>query len=72
MFDHLSRYYNIETTTLALPDGRMVSYVRRRFLPPPAQTTSWGTRRPRASMGILRPARRLVDQFSSTRLSALK
>lgn len=33
MFDHLSRYYNIETTTLALPDGRMVSYVRRRFLP---------------------------------------
>jgi hypothetical protein len=33
MFDHLSRYYNIETTTLALPDGRMVSYARRRFLP---------------------------------------
>jgi len=33
MFDHTSRYYNIETTTLALPDGRMVSYVRRRFLP---------------------------------------
>ena len=33
MFDHTSRYHNIETTTLALPDGRMVSYVRRRFLP---------------------------------------
>jgi hypothetical protein len=33
MFDHLSRYYNIETTTLALPDGRMVTHVRRRFLP---------------------------------------
>ena len=33
MFDHLSRYYTIETTTLTLPDGRMVSYVRRRFLP---------------------------------------
>ena len=33
MFDHLSRYANIETTTLALPDGRMVAYVRRRFLP---------------------------------------
>jgi hypothetical protein len=33
MFDHTSRYYNIETTTLAFPDGRMVSYVRRRFLP---------------------------------------
>ncbi len=33
MFDHTSRYYNIETTTLTLPGGRMVSYVRRRFLP---------------------------------------
>jgi hypothetical protein len=33
MFDHLSRYYSVETAILALPDGRMVSYVRRRFLP---------------------------------------
>jgi hypothetical protein len=33
MFDHTSRYYNIETTTLAFSDGRTVSYVRRRFLP---------------------------------------
>lgn len=34
MFDHMSRYYAIETATLTLPDGRLVSYVRRRFLPP--------------------------------------
>lgn len=33
MFDHTSRYANLETTTLTLPNGRMVSYVRRRFLP---------------------------------------
>jgi hypothetical protein len=33
MFDHTSRYYNIETTTLTLPGGHMVSYVRRRLLP---------------------------------------
>ncbi|CAL78126.1 conserved hypothetical protein [Bradyrhizobium sp. ORS 278] len=33
MFDHASRYANIGTTTMMLPDGRMVSYVRRRFLP---------------------------------------
>jgi hypothetical protein len=33
MFDHTSRYYPIETATLQLPDGRMVSYLRRRFLP---------------------------------------
>ncbi len=33
MFDHTSRYYSIETASLELPDGRVVSYVRRRFLP---------------------------------------
>jgi hypothetical protein len=33
MFDHTSRYYALETTTIALPDGRVVSYKRRRFLP---------------------------------------
>jgi hypothetical protein len=33
MFDHTSRYYGIEIATLALPDGRTVRYVRRRFLP---------------------------------------
>ena len=33
MFDHMSRYYAIERATLELPDGRVVAYVRRRFLP---------------------------------------
>jgi hypothetical protein len=33
MFDHTSRYYKLEVATLELPDGRTVSYVRRRFLP---------------------------------------
>jgi len=33
MFDHTSRYYAIETATLTLPDGRIVAYKRRRFLP---------------------------------------
>jgi hypothetical protein len=33
MFDHMSRYYAIEKVTLELPDGRVVAYVRRRFLP---------------------------------------
>ena len=34
MFDHMSRYYAIETASLTLPDVRVVSYVRRRFVPP--------------------------------------
>lgn len=33
MFEPTSRYYGLETATLTLPDGRVVSYVRRRFLP---------------------------------------
>lgn len=33
MFDHTSRYYALETATITLPDGRIVSYQRRRFLP---------------------------------------
>jgi hypothetical protein len=33
MFDHTSRYYNIEIATLELSHDRTVSYVRRRFLP---------------------------------------
>lgn len=33
MFDSTSRYSKIETATFALPDGRLVAYVRRRFLP---------------------------------------
>lgn len=33
-FPLTSRYYAIATTTLALPDGRTATYLRRRFLPP--------------------------------------
>jgi|SRR5208283_4445856 len=33
MFDHMSRYYGLPIASLNLPDGRDVSYVRRRFLP---------------------------------------
>lgn len=35
MFDHTSRYYNLETATLTTPDGRVLSYKRRRLLPQP-------------------------------------
>lgn len=34
MFDYTSRYANLETATLTTADGRIVTYVRRRFLPP--------------------------------------
>ena len=33
MFEHTSRYYNIETATLVTPDSRVIAYKRRRFLP---------------------------------------
>lgn len=33
MFDHTSRYYELETATLITPEGRHLSYKRRRFLP---------------------------------------
>ena len=33
MFDHTSRYYGIDVATRTEADGRIVSYVRRRFLP---------------------------------------
>jgi hypothetical protein len=33
MFEPSSRYYRIETVTYTLPDGRLVSYKRRRFVP---------------------------------------
>lgn len=33
MFEHTSRYYNLETVELRLPDGRVISYKRRRFIP---------------------------------------
>jgi hypothetical protein len=32
-FGPTSRYYGIETATYEMPDGRVVAYVRRRFLP---------------------------------------
>jgi hypothetical protein len=34
MFDYTSRYATIGTATLTTTDGRTVTYVRRRFLPP--------------------------------------
>jgi hypothetical protein len=33
MFDYTSRYYNLETAKLTTSDGRIVAYVKRRFLP---------------------------------------
>jgi hypothetical protein len=33
MFEPTSRYYALETATYAAPDGRVVAYKRRRFLP---------------------------------------
>lgn len=33
MFDPTSRYYNLETATYSAPDGRVIAYKRRRFLP---------------------------------------
>ncbi|BAY08531.1 hypothetical protein [Calothrix sp. NIES-2098] len=33
MFDYTSRYYNLETAKLTMPDDRIVAYVKRRFLP---------------------------------------
>jgi hypothetical protein len=33
MFQPTSRYYAIETASLTMPDGRIVTYKRRRFLP---------------------------------------
>jgi hypothetical protein len=34
-FPPTSRYYGIETATIALPDGRTAIYLRRRFVPAP-------------------------------------
>ncbi|SFK62127.1 hypothetical protein [Caulobacter sp. UNC279MFTsu5.1] len=36
MFDHTSRYAALDTASHILPDGRAVTYARRRFLPPGA------------------------------------
>jgi hypothetical protein len=35
LFSPTSRYYNVEITQMKLPDGRIVGYLRRRFVPPP-------------------------------------
>jgi hypothetical protein len=32
-----SRYYGLPTASLTLPDGRQVTYLRRRFLPDPSR-----------------------------------
>ena len=34
-FSPTSRYYGIETTTLETPEGKLVVYLRRRFVPSP-------------------------------------
>jgi hypothetical protein len=34
MFEHTSRYYGQKTLRFERPDGRVVSYVSRRILPP--------------------------------------
>lgn len=34
-FPPTSRYYGIEITTLSTPEGEVVAYLRRRFVPPP-------------------------------------
>lgn len=33
MFEHTSRYYPLEDTSLTTTDGRIITYKRRRFLP---------------------------------------
>lgn len=33
MFEPTSRYFNLETATLTATDGRVLRYVKRRFLP---------------------------------------
>ena len=33
MFEFTSRYYSLATATISGPDGRVLTYVRRRFLP---------------------------------------
>jgi hypothetical protein len=36
-FAPTSRYHDVEVATLELPDGRTVSFLRRRFVPAPEQ-----------------------------------
>lgn len=35
MFPPNSRYFGVRPTTLQLPDGRVATYLERRFVPPP-------------------------------------
>ncbi len=35
-----SRYYGLDTAQMTLPDGRVVAYFRRRFVPQPDQYTT--------------------------------
>jgi hypothetical protein len=42
MFSITSRYQGIPTAVFELPDGRKVTYVRRRFLPHPEELTQIG------------------------------
>jgi hypothetical protein len=39
LFPPTSRYHGIASATLTLPDGTMIAYVRRRFVPPPERFT---------------------------------
>ncbi len=39
MFEPTSRYFALETAELELPEGRVVRYVRRRFIPSAAAAT---------------------------------
>jgi hypothetical protein len=39
VFEPNSRYFPLETAELELPEGRVVRYVRRRFIPPPTAST---------------------------------
>lgn len=43
MFTPTSRYYGLPTKTRALPDGRTVVYVARRFVPHPEDLSQVGT-----------------------------
>jgi nucleoid-associated protein YgaU len=35
LFSSTSRYYGLDTATLALPGGKTIVYILRRFVPPP-------------------------------------
>jgi hypothetical protein len=43
MFTPTSRYYGLPTATRALPDGRTVAYVLRRFVPHPEALSQIGS-----------------------------